>query len=78
MSVDAASRIIIDDSTVMLQIVASLNGNSRGIIYSQNMFGVQATTYFSCSSVMQKKFCSIDCRGQSYKTFCFVTVEEVK
>jgi hypothetical protein len=37
------SRIIIDDSRVMLQIVASLNDNSRSIINNQNMFKVQAT-----------------------------------
>jgi hypothetical protein len=43
MSVNDASRILIDDSTVMLQIVASLTGDSRGIIYDCNMAIVQAT-----------------------------------
>ncbi len=43
MSVNDASRIIIDDSGVMLQIVASLTNDSRGIIYDRNMFIVQAT-----------------------------------
>ncbi len=42
MSVNDASRIIIDYSRVMLQIVASLTDNSRGVIYDHNMFIVQA------------------------------------
>jgi hypothetical protein len=43
MSVNGASRIIIDDSRVMLQIVASLTYDSRGIVYDHIMFKVQAT-----------------------------------
>ncbi len=43
MSVNDTSRIVIDDSRVMLQIVASLTDNSRGIIYDCNMFIVQGT-----------------------------------
>ncbi len=43
MSVNDASRIIIDDSRVKLQIVASLIDDSRGVIYNCNMFIVQAT-----------------------------------
>jgi hypothetical protein len=43
MSVNHTSRIIIDDSSAMLQIVASLTDDSRGIIYTRNMFIVQAT-----------------------------------
>ncbi len=43
MSVNNGSWIVIDASRVMLQMVASLNGNSRGIIYIHNMFIVQAT-----------------------------------
>jgi hypothetical protein len=31
------SRIVIDDSRVMLRIVASLTGDSRGVIYDHNM-----------------------------------------
>jgi len=46
MSVNDACRIIIDDSRVMLQIVASLTNNTRGVIYDCNMFTAQAT---SCS-----------------------------
>ncbi len=37
MSVNDASRIVIDDFRVMLQIVASLTDNSRGIIYDNNI-----------------------------------------
>jgi hypothetical protein len=43
MSVNDASRIIIDDSRVMPQIVASLTDDSRGIIYDSNIFIVWAT-----------------------------------
>jgi hypothetical protein len=43
MSVDEASMIVIDDSIVMLKIVASLTDNFRGIIYDYVMFIVQAT-----------------------------------
>ncbi len=43
MIVNDASRIIIDDSRVPLQIMASLTDNSRGIIFDRNMFKVQAT-----------------------------------
>jgi hypothetical protein len=41
MSVNDASRIVINDSWVMLQIVASVRDNSRGAIYNRNMFTVQ-------------------------------------
>jgi hypothetical protein len=43
MSVNDASRIVIDDCRVMLQILASLTDDYRGIIYNCNMFIVQAT-----------------------------------
>ncbi len=43
MSVNDTSRIIIDDSRVMLQIVASLTYDSRGIIYNHNLFIVQSS-----------------------------------
>jgi hypothetical protein len=43
MSVNDAPRIIIDDSWVMVQIVASLTDSARAIIYDHNMFIVQAT-----------------------------------
>ncbi len=42
MSVNDASMIIIDDSRVMLQIVASLINDYRGVIYD-HMFIIQAT-----------------------------------
>ncbi len=38
MSEDDDSRILIDNSRVMLQIVASLIDNSRGVIYEQRIF----------------------------------------
>jgi hypothetical protein len=44
MSVNDTSRIVIDDSRVMLRIVASQTDDSRGIIYSICMFIVQAWT----------------------------------
>ncbi len=43
MSVNDASRILMDNSMVMLQIMASLTDDSRGVIYNCNMFIVQAT-----------------------------------
>ncbi len=43
LSANDAPRIIIDASRVMLQIVASLTDDSRGIIDDHNMFMVQAT-----------------------------------
>ncbi len=42
MSVNDSSRFVIDDSRVMLQIVASLTDDSEGIIYGWNMLIVQA------------------------------------
>jgi hypothetical protein len=41
MNVDDASKIIIDESRAMLQIVASLTDDSRGVIYDHNMIIVQ-------------------------------------
>jgi hypothetical protein len=41
MSVNEASRIVIDDSRVSLKIVVSLTDSSRGIIYD-HMFIAQA------------------------------------
>jgi hypothetical protein len=43
MSVNDASRIVIDDPRVKLQIVASLTEYSRGVIYDSNLLIVQAT-----------------------------------
>jgi hypothetical protein len=37
MSINDASIIVIDDFRVMLQIVASLTDNSRGIVYDPNI-----------------------------------------
>jgi hypothetical protein len=41
MSVNGTSRIVIEDSRVMLLIVASLSDNSRGMIYDRNVSIVQ-------------------------------------
>jgi hypothetical protein len=41
MSVNDAFRITIDTFRVMLQIVASVTDNSRGVIYNLNVFIVQ-------------------------------------
>ncbi len=43
MNANKASRIVIDNSRVTLQIVASLSDNYRGVIYDYNMFIVQVT-----------------------------------
>ncbi len=43
MSENDASRIVIDNYRVMLQIVASLTDDCRGVIYDRNMFIVQVT-----------------------------------
>ncbi len=43
--INDTSRIIIDDSTVMLQIVASLTDNSGGFINDCNMFIVESTVH---------------------------------
>jgi hypothetical protein len=50
MSVNDASRIVIDGSRVMLQIVTSLTGDSRGIINKCSMFLVQATGQVTINS----------------------------
>ncbi len=42
MSVNDATRIIIDNSTVMLHILPSLTDDSRGLNYNRNLFMVQA------------------------------------
>jgi hypothetical protein len=52
MSVNDASRIIIDDSSMMLQVVASLIDNSRGGIYDSNM--LEGTDYLAVSSMKKK------------------------
>jgi hypothetical protein len=44
MSVNDASQIISDASRVMLQTVASLTDDSRGIIYNHSVVIVQATS----------------------------------
>jgi len=46
-----ASTILIDDSRVMLHIVASLTDDSKGIIYDCNMFVVQSTRWQQGSKI---------------------------
>jgi hypothetical protein len=41
MSINDASRIVIDYSRMALQIVSSITDDSRGIIYNHNVFIVQ-------------------------------------
>jgi hypothetical protein len=53
MSANDTCRIIIDDSRLMLQIVASLTDDSRGVIYNHNMFIVQATAYLSVTILIK-------------------------
>jgi len=49
MSDSDASRIVIDNSSVMLHIVVSLSDDSRGVIYDCNVLIVQATdAYAEC------------------------------
>ncbi len=59
MSVNDASRNAIDDCKVMLEIVAKLTDNSRGIIYNHIMFKEQAidtcerfyTDFYDCTKL---------------------------
>ncbi len=46
MGLNGASRIVNDNSRVMLQIVGSLTDDSRGIIYNHFMFIVQDTVFY--------------------------------
>ncbi len=51
MSVKDSSIIMIDDSRVMLQIVAPLTVDSRGIIYNRYMFIVHSRQRFTCQQL---------------------------
>ncbi len=55
MSVSDASRITIADYRATLHIVASLTDNSRGIIYTRNMFIVQVTGHSKNFSFNEQK-----------------------
>jgi hypothetical protein len=48
-SANDTSRIIIDNSSVALRIVASFTDDSRGVSYNGNMFIVQATGRYKSS-----------------------------
>ncbi len=56
MSLNDASRIVIDDSRVMLQMVPSVTDNSRVVMYDHNIFIVHAIelsvlfNIFSCNT----------------------------
>ncbi len=51
MNVNDASRIVIDESRVTLQIVASLTDDSREIFYNCKMFIEQATGWKGSSLI---------------------------
>jgi hypothetical protein len=53
MSVNDTSKIVIDDSRMMLQIVTSLGENSRGVIYNCKMFIVLAPGHVFMSILLQ-------------------------
>ncbi len=56
MSVNDASRIVIDYSRVTLQIVASLTDDFRGIKYNHNLFLVKATgDFFIVGNLLTRK-----------------------
>ncbi len=57
MSVNDASRIIMENSTVMLQIVVSFTDDSRGVIYNCNVFIVQAIEWLG-QSVLGRSRCA--------------------
>jgi hypothetical protein len=69
MSVNDVSRIIIDDSKVMLQIVAPFTDNSRGVIYNCRIFIVQA----SSQQPMSKKPFRLMGKGIKYLGLKFFT-----
>ncbi len=62
MRVNDAYRIRIDDSRVMLQIVASLTDDSRGVIYNCKMFKVKATGAYPSHLLARIR---LDCKGLS-------------
>jgi hypothetical protein len=54
MSINDASIIVIDDFRVMLQIVASLTDNSRGIIYDNNI--PETDQFENCRNLINNLF----------------------
>ncbi len=70
MSVNDISRIVIDKPRVMLEIVASLTYDSRGVIHNRNMFIVQVNcdtqfVYDIKVKITAKKFCNIGRRCET-------------
>ncbi len=61
MSVKDASRIVIDDFRVMLQIVASFTDNFRGIIYDPNIPATdQFESLLTISLILSIFFCHLN------------------
>ncbi len=50
MSINDASRIVIDDSRVKLQTVASLTDHSKGVIFDHNLLLVQTAVKLKSES----------------------------
>ncbi len=67
----------------MLQIVASLTDNSRGIIYDRNMFFVQATDNKQIVIIFKTYLFKIFCESKFSKSYekllltCFVNTSPV-
>jgi hypothetical protein len=79
MNVNDASRIVIDDSRMMLQIVASLTDNSRGIIYNGNMLIVQAGNNTKGGSItvpLTFSLTGLELAVQQLKFFVFICKTE--
>jgi hypothetical protein len=60
--------IIIDNSRLMLQIVESLTNYSRGVIYSHNIFIVQATGQGTAGVSTKIFFKANELQGKMVKT----------
>jgi hypothetical protein len=56
MSAIDASRIVIDDSRVTVQNVASLIGDSIGVLYNHNVLIIQATNHQIASTNIQNSW----------------------
>jgi hypothetical protein len=59
MSVIDTSRIVIDDSKVMFQVVESLTDNSRGITYASNMLQYRPLVRLIVQSMIDKEKCFV-------------------
>jgi hypothetical protein len=70
MSLNDASRIVIDDYRVMLQIVASLTVNSRGVNY--NNIGTVFTTLNFCRNLRMGPISWSACHWPAFLALCNV------